>query len=158
MSDGRVLYFAYGSNMDADRLQKRVGKTGEGVRCTLEGYELRFNKRNFRDYDGRANIVEVPGAVMEGVLFEMSTEQFAALDGNESGYVHLPVSVVRGGTRVEAQAYIATPAYLFGDHAPSEGYLAHIVQGARAHGLSEAYIEDIRAKAAASRGDAMLGV
>jgi gamma-glutamylcyclotransferase len=132
------LYFAYGSNMDAERLGKRVDQvkvTGVG---SVTGYDLRFNKRSV-DGSGKANLVERADAVVEGVLFEVSAAQLERLDGFEKGYHRMPVSVVVNGATQSAITYVADPDQIDDSLTPTTEYLRLIRRGAEAFGLSDAY-------------------
>lgn len=139
-------YFAYGSNMDTERLSARVGMVSAGVRATLSGYALRFNKRAEDDLQGRANLVPQQGEEIEGVLFALSDEQCARLDVFEGeGYARHTVPVTTAEGVEEAMVYLAVPEFMVDDRAPSAEYAEYIVRGARQHGLSEAYIAKVAA-------------
>lgn len=137
-----MLYFAYGSNMDSVRLRERIGEVNDGIIGILNGYELRFNKRSVKDEYGRANLIAEPNAITEGVIFELTDEQFALMDRREgNGYRRHSVSVRIGSNTREAQTYLATTEFITEGLSPSEKYLRHILDGAQAHGLSELYIK-----------------
>ena len=140
-----MLYFAYGSNMDPTQLRERVGEVGRGVTGILNRYELRFNKRSVHDEYGRANLIVDPRATTEGVLFELTDEQFTQMDRKEgSGYQRHDIAVQVGGNTRKAQTYFATAEFVVDGLHPSNEYLGHILDGAHEHRLSEAYIEKIR--------------
>jgi len=132
------FYFAYGSNMDAERLGKRIGAaklTGIG---SVTGYDLCFNKRSV-DGSGKANLIERADAVVEGVIFEVSVTQLLKLDGIEKGYHREPVSVVINGVAHSAITYIAAADQIDNSLSPTTEYLRFITRGAEKFGLSEAY-------------------
>jgi gamma-glutamylcyclotransferase len=132
------LYFAYGSNMDAERLRERIDHvrvTGVG---SVSGYDLRFNKRSM-DGSGKANIVQRADFAVEGVLFEVSTAQLAKLDRFEKGYHRAPVAVVVNGATQNATTYIADADQIDDSLAPTAEYLRFITRGAEKFGLSEGY-------------------
>ena len=108
-----MLYFAYGSNMDSVRLRERIGEVNDGIIGILNGYELRFNKRSVKDEYGRANLIAEPNAITEGVIFELTDEQFALMDRREgNGYRRHSVSVRIGSNTREAQTYLATTEFI----------------------------------------------
>jgi gamma-glutamylcyclotransferase len=125
-----VKYFAYGSNMNPERMRGRGINFGARRRATLEGYQLVFNV--FKAHDspiGYANIVsQDDGARVEGVLYEMPFADFAKLDRFEDGYDRGAVTVtVDHEGAVEAAAYIGHRTAL--SLAPTREYLRHLLIG-----------------------------
>jgi gamma-glutamylcyclotransferase len=112
-------YFAYGSNMDADRLfEKRLRPEGvapgERVAGRLDGWRLAFNKiARSPAGAGAGNIVLQDGGAVHGTLNVLPAKGFDILDhfeGVASGhYERRTVRVVRPdiGTDVEAITYVA---------------------------------------------------
>ena len=144
----RILYFAYGSNMAPERLQARVPSAeGLGV-ALLRGYQLKFHKSG---KDGSAKCDASRTGDMDdevhGVLYSMATGELAALDGFEGlghGYERRTVLVERaGGEPVETQVYVAT--HFDPTSHPFDWYLEHVLRGADAALLPEAYVKAIRA-------------
>jgi len=83
-----VRYFAYGSNMDASRIEARLDWVPPHRLAKLEGYALCFNKIASRnpEQEGFANIVPHASSVVWGVLYEdLALEDIAKLDVYE-GY------------------------------------------------------------------------
>ena len=54
-------YFAYGSNMNLERVAARIGETRRVLAGSLEGYALRFNKASRVPGIAHANVVPAPG-------------------------------------------------------------------------------------------------
>src|SRR5438552_200988 len=52
---GRVLYFAYGSNMAIERLKARVPSAELVCIADLAGHQLKFHKRSKRDQSGKCD-------------------------------------------------------------------------------------------------------
>ncbi len=77
----KLLYFAYGMNMDPDGMEQRCPGAGALGKATLKGYALRFR-------GGLANIEPVEGREVEGVLWEITERDLKALDRFE-GYPKL---------------------------------------------------------------------
>lgn len=79
-----VRYFAYGSNINIERLRRRVVLRDEtleaGVPYTLQDYRLVFNAMGF------ANIEPSHGDSVQGILYAMSPKQFEILDKYELLY------------------------------------------------------------------------
>ena len=54
---GLIYYFAFGSNMNPERVVERGLKVKNQVGAVLHGYRLEFNKRNQRSLlTGHANV------------------------------------------------------------------------------------------------------
>ena len=83
MSDQMVFYFAYGSNADPDRFRSRVGLWRSCSAAGLEGYGLRFAASVQSEGGGGAVIDEASEGTVDGVLYEITPEQMAAMDREE---------------------------------------------------------------------------
>lgn len=79
----KVLYFAYGSNMDTTRLVTRVGAVKNIGTFTLKDYKLMFNVGGPVAY---ANVEKSEGDCTEGVIYEMFYHQLKTLDTYECLY------------------------------------------------------------------------
>ncbi len=146
-------YVAYGSSMCAPKFRQRLGwadveetKFQEATRprkCVLKGYRLSFNKPRHAgaSQEGQANIVPDPGGVVEGVLYQLSYEAIEFLDKTEVGYVRKEVTVTVDSKELMAQTYIAESTRE--GLRPEKEYLDLVLEGARAHQLSAAYIQGI---------------
>jgi gamma-glutamylcyclotransferase (GGCT)/AIG2-like uncharacterized protein YtfP len=140
----RVLYFAYGSNLDPRRFRRRCPGAAVVGRARLPDHQLAFTRYSRSERGGVADIVPQPDANVWGALYEVDEGCLAALDeyeGAPRAYRRETVRVIDdGGVEREAIAYIANRT---GEFAPSRQYLAVIAQGARAHGLPEEYVRAI---------------
>jgi gamma-glutamylcyclotransferase (GGCT)/AIG2-like uncharacterized protein YtfP len=72
------LYFAYGSNLNTERLAKRCGYVEKVKTVVLPHYRLAFNTGN--DLRSFANIVPSKRDVIEGVVYRISQYQEDQLD------------------------------------------------------------------------------
>lgn len=85
-----VKYFAYGSNINIHRLKSRVDshyeKITPGVPYVLQGYALIFNAGSKFGGWSFANIVPNIEASVEGILYDMTPDQFKELDRYEVLY------------------------------------------------------------------------
>jgi gamma-glutamylcyclotransferase (GGCT)/AIG2-like uncharacterized protein YtfP len=136
------LYFAYGSNLLATRMQERVPGARCGGRASLAGYALVFDKRG-RDRSAKANLRCETGRSVQGVVYELPPGGFAALDAFEPGYARLAVEV-----RCEADGALhRAQTYCSDERAPElraqRDYLELVLAGARAHGLPEEWLREI---------------
>ena len=80
------LYFAYGSNLNHERMQSRCKDSKYIKNVFLEGYKLSFCAIS-RSY-GVANIVKKSGSKVPGGLWKISEEDEKVLDDYE-GYLNL---------------------------------------------------------------------
>jgi gamma-glutamylcyclotransferase (GGCT)/AIG2-like uncharacterized protein YtfP len=139
-------YFAYGSNLDHDRLESRLGEVDRSSarRARLEGHRLTFDKLS-RTAGGAATVEPRPGAVVEGVLWDLLPGQLDALDRIEGVPVHYRrrrVDVVVGSAATAAWAYVAHPDRVRSGLRPTAAYLGHLLRGE--HWLSPAYLDRLR--------------
>lgn len=80
MSDN-TWYFACGSNMDAERMRKHIGRLPGRIPGILRGWRLEFNKMYTKISGvGFANIVHCLGEIVEGVLYAVTEEELQKLD------------------------------------------------------------------------------
>jgi cation transport regulator ChaC len=145
----RTWIFAYGSNMDPERMLARVPGAVSRGRARLAGHRLVFNKRG-RDGSAKANLAAEADAEVWGVVWEIAVADLAVLDPHEGGYARSRARVeASDGARVEVELYVSDR--LIEDPVPYDWYLEHVLRGARAHGLPGEYVA--RLEAVASRPD-----
>jgi cation transport regulator ChaC len=150
MSDETVFYFAYGSNADPDRFCSRVGQWISCSAAGLKGYRLRFAASVQSEGGGGAVIDETPGGTVDGVLYEITPEQMAAMDREEfdpsrdTDGKACPLTV----TVSTEQGPCVAKCYTVRDdgawRAPSKQYLGFIICGLKAAGHSRDAIERVR--------------
>jgi len=126
-------YFAYGMNTNIGEMSSRCPKAINLGKCILKGFELKFRLH--------ADIDEVTGSEMEGVLWDITEDCERALDRLE-GYpyyydkievVVITDHLVNKNTRIFAMAYIMTSKGQ--EEAPSTGYEDCLIEGYTANGL-----------------------
>ena len=72
--DSSHFYFAYGSNMNQERMQGRDIRSIDVFPGWIDGYGLRFNKRSVKDeHLGCANIIFAPQERVQGLLYQLET-------------------------------------------------------------------------------------
>lgn len=133
-----IPYFAYGSNMNMERLRERLGREGHQLlgrrRATLHDYRLVFNKRSSLEARvGYANIEPSDASIVEGTLNEMSDAALALLDRIELVPVHyrrVRVAVHDWGqaSTTLAWTYLAQPAMLCPEVLPTREYIGQLLQ------------------------------
>lgn len=130
-------YFAYGSNMLVQRLQKRLSLAVDLGSAWLDDYAWCCNKLG-QDGTAKANLVRKQGERVFGVLFEINPSDWPLLDVIESGYQRIEVDICSAGHSHTAWAYIST---LLTEKPAKSTYLDYIIQGAEEHRLPQEYIE-----------------
>ncbi len=129
------FYFAYGSNADPDRFRARVGSWSSRRPAWLHGYTLRFAENVRSEGGGGAVVDRSESGIVDGVLYEISPEQMAAMDREEfdperdrdhtARRLSLDVRTSEGSIRAELYAVDDD-----GGHCPpSETYLGYILTG-----------------------------
>ena len=115
-----------------------VGLIGPAL---LRGMRITFDKHG-RDGSGKANLAEDAASHVWGVLYAVEWAHLPILDAFEPDYERVRVSVERQGVRLAAETYVSTlctPAL-----AATHEYKQLVVEGARAHGLPDAYVAQLR--------------
>ena len=144
-------YFAYGSNMAAERLQARVQSAQFVCRAELRGYILKFHKPSKFDGSGKCDAAKSDNSDdrVYGAVFSILGNELLILDkfeGKGYGYDRNTVSLVTEEFgSIEALTYLATkfdPSLR-----PLDWYKEHVVRGAKAIGLPQSYIAFLEAVA-----------
>lgn len=127
-------YFAFGSNMNPERVRTRGIEFDTIAGARLDGYRLTFDKAA-PDHpgSGHANIAWDPQDAVEGVLYRLvDSEQILRMDPFERTPVNYSREVVRVATadgQEVAWTYIANPARLRPHARPERSYLNHLLAG-----------------------------
>ncbi len=131
-------YFAYGSNMCSEQMHFRCPNANKLSNAKLNNYEFVINRR------GLATLVAKLGACSEGVLWSISESDKATLDayeGVESNLYSLQTMIVETcNGDSQALIYFATNRDV---GKPALAYMGPIVDAARHHGFSEAYVQSL---------------
>jgi hypothetical protein len=107
----------------------------------LHGMRLTFEKRG-SDGSGKANLAEHAASHVWGVLYALEWAHLPILDTFEPDYERVRVSVEREGAQLAAETYVST---LCAPSLPAQAwYVQLVVEGARAHGLPDAYVAQIQ--------------
>lgn len=128
--------------MSTDRLKARIPDAVPVGRAHWSGMRLVFNKVG-GDGSGKANLVEDPGALAWGVVFQVGVSDWASLDEFEPGYARVTCSVIAdSGETLGAQVYLGVGETR--DTPPHDWYRDHLIRGAVEHGLPTEIIREIR--------------
>jgi gamma-glutamylcyclotransferase (GGCT)/AIG2-like uncharacterized protein YtfP len=128
------FYFAYGSNMNAERAAARGLLTTAAAGATLQRVRLAFNKCSLDHAGmGHANICFDPDAAVEGVLYRLARpdaiRHMDIFEGTPVNYSRELVRVESAGMAVWAWTYVANPAVVMDGLRPAREYLAHLLAG-----------------------------
>ena len=152
MSDGRVWYFAYGSNMEAATLRGRRGvEPSRALRARAAGWRLVLDKPPLLPVgEAFANIVPDPHAAVLGVLYEITRADWEHLELTEGVRIGNYRSVTVRASSLAEPALEVNALALSSDRrdptlGPSERYMARLVAGAEEHGLPAEYVAFLRA-------------
>ena len=141
-----LLYFAYGANMQREKLLERgvAAESAQPAFVTGNLYHLAFRHRG-----GYATLVSKTAAEqackaesqVHGVIYELREQDLAKVAKVETGYGLLSVEVqTYAGVKCCAMAFISRPSLrLKQSVAPSRRYLDLMQTGAAAHGLDISY-------------------
>ncbi|XP_030214002.1 gamma-glutamylcyclotransferase [Gadus morhua] len=150
-SSDHFLYFAYGSNLLKERLQKRNPSATFFSVGYLKDYTLKFGwSEHFGDvnnwHGGVATIEESIGEEVWGVVWRMGLENLQTLDDQEGVqegvYRPLQVNVTTAKGNTVCRSYQMNDFYPFVTSPP---YKQVVCLGARQHGLPLDYIEKLEA-------------
>lgn len=140
----RGFYFAYGSNMNPQRVAERGLRFESVCSAVLHGVALAFDKQSrAHPAGGHANLIYDRTAVVEGVLYEMKdADEIIQMDAFEAAPINYSRDVVVvsvAGVSVPAWTYFANAAVIRPGLRPERAYLAHLLAG-RAF-LSQGYFD-----------------
>jgi hypothetical protein len=146
------LYFAYGSNLDAARLQTHCPSARLIAAARLADHRLAFSIESHNTWHGGvANVLPAPGAEVWGALWLLAPADSPALDAQEGvdrdppAYRRYPVRVTTlAGDAVECRSYQVVAPDPAG-FAPSPAFKAALLRGARACGFPPHYVAALEA-------------
>ncbi|OBI50382.1 poly-gamma-glutamate hydrolase family protein [Mycobacterium sp. E787] len=134
----RHPYFAYGSNLCVTQMAMRCPGAADPRPAVLADHDWLINQR------GVATVEPFAGAQVHGVLWQISDDDLATLDGAEG----VPVRYRRDRLTVHT-GQGPSPAWVYIDHRvdpgpPRPGYLPRIIDGAVHHGLPQRWVDFLR--------------
>ncbi len=105
-----VLYFAYGSNMNWQQMQRRCVSSRFVCVARLRNYEFGITRHSRLRDCGTANVFPAAGKEVWGIVYEVSDSDLVTLDGFEDGYRRemIPVYALGDGAHpLEVLVYVA---------------------------------------------------
>jgi len=152
VSDGRVWYFAYGSNMETATLRgRRRVEPLQALAARADGWRLVLDKPPLVPVgEAFANIVPDADAAVLGVLYELPRTDWEHVELTEGVRIGNYRSVMVRASSLARPAFEVDPFALTSDRrdpslGPSERYMACLIAGAEEHGLPAEYVAFLRA-------------
>ena len=137
-----VVYFAYGSNLDAEQMQERCPSSYPLVPVHLSGHRLSFTHLSKRWGGGAADILPAVGENVWGMLYGLEAKDLARLDRFEAGYEQLQVQVTEAdGKERSALTYTAREK---GTYPPTDEYIDKMLTWGTHWGFPPAYLTQLR--------------
>jgi len=147
-----VLYFAYGSNLDAPDLARFGLSLTAVARAYLPDRRLAFTHASTSRGGGVLDVVEAAGGAVEGMLFRLEAGAERALHEKENrGHRYRRLETVtldEDGHERAAFLYEVEPVERESFVSPAPAYLEVVRRGYGAHGLDAAPLEAAAAGAA----------
>jgi len=148
----RMLYFAYGANLDPIQMRLRAPSAKSVAKARLEDYRVCFPLWSRIRQSGLISIEPAVGERVWGVVYEMREADLPGLDLREgfdavrpagNSVSRMTVKVVRGrGKTSSAETYVAREGVEA--RLPSADYIAYLVHLAAARGLPEDHQAQLR--------------
>lgn len=141
-----MLYFAYGSNMNQERMTERGINFTSRKFSILKNYKLVFNKKAKSGDFTFANVESSENDFVEGALYEFPNNEIEKLDkyeGFPEHYYKTTITIIdTDGNSNDAIIYIAQENKIVNGFYPKKEYLNHILKGKDI--LSNAYFENLK--------------
>jgi hypothetical protein len=148
-----AIYAAYGSNMDPARMSRRCPHSPQRGTGWLEGWRLTFGGEDMGWEGALATVVEQRDERVFVVLYDISDEDEAALDGWDGAtlgyYRKLRVRVAALEGDVLAWLYVLND---YEGGLPSASYLGIMADAAEAAGAPDDYVASLRVRRCRSLG------
>lgn len=142
-----VYYFGYGSNLNVSRTIKNLIPNGKFLmRAYLPNFEVQFRKWSNNSRGGISNIMEVPGELVQGAMYECPESDLMQLDYRLDYYVPDYKREIFRVLGEDNKWYSASLYRLWepkGPFPPSRTYVTGMLEGAKQIKLSPDYIEKI---------------
>lgn len=144
------LYFAYGFNLNLQKMSQKVTKPRVLGIARLANYKIGFYGHS-AIWDGAVETV-VPDNQSEvwGILYQLDSYDWNQLDDFKDArldgagrYFHYPVAVFDEQSMLR-EAFLYKKSQLGEPKQPSTEYLGIIIQGAKEQGLPESYIATLQ--------------
>jgi hypothetical protein len=140
-----TLYFAFGSNLDAEQMAERCPGSRPAFRAWLPDHRIAFTHASRRWGGGAADIVAAPGQSVWGLVWELADGQLAQLDRFEQGYARIELVVRDAADRPHAVTSYSVRDK--GDYRPTRLYLEKMLRWGERWEFPADYLELLRGTA-----------
>lgn len=141
-----MLNFSYGSNMSTKYIRDYCPSAKFIMRAVLPNYHIEFRRFSTDLNGGISTIMEAPGEMVQGVLYEIPEVEILELDILED----IPLGLYRRDNFMvlgEDNAWHTACLYRIvkpeGPFAPSEKYISMMIEGATEHNLDQGYRDNL---------------
>ena len=141
-----MFCFSYGSNMASRYLRKYCPSAAPVMRADLPNYRVEFRRFSTDMQGGISSIMEAPGEMVRGVIYEIPEQEVKALDILEDipqGLYRRDTFLVLGEDDRWHHADLYRVVKPSGPYDPALQYIDMMIEGAREHDLDPAYIDDL---------------
>jgi gamma-glutamylcyclotransferase (GGCT)/AIG2-like uncharacterized protein YtfP len=137
----KLYYFAYGSNMNWEQMQRRCPSAKFVCVARLKDYRFAIARHSRLRNCGTANIFVETGSEVWGIVYDVSEQELRILDDFEDGYRRermLVLAIGNSQSSVEVLVYMAEKE----DNVPlpSSEYKQLVVAGAKHWNIPEIYL------------------
>jgi gamma-glutamylcyclotransferase (GGCT)/AIG2-like uncharacterized protein YtfP len=143
-----MRYYAYGSNLCSRYLKEYCPSAVFVTKADLPNYRIEFRRYSHGMGGGISTIMEAPGRLIRGVIYEVPEGEIGAMDkleGVPEGLYLRETFLVLGADCNWHRADLYRIAKPEGPHAPAKRYVDLMVEGAREHGLDPKYVAELSA-------------
>jgi gamma-glutamylcyclotransferase (GGCT)/AIG2-like uncharacterized protein YtfP len=140
-----MLYYAYGSNLSTKYVRVYCPSAKFVMRADLPNYHIEFRRYSTNLKGGISTIIEAPGEMVHGVIYEVSPEEIFNLDVLEK----VPEGIYkREGFQVFGEDGKWYKADLFrvskpeGPFTPSKKYVSYMLEGMKEHKIEQIYVKN----------------
>ena len=139
-------YFAYGSNLSTAYIRAYCPSATFVMRAFLPNYVIQFRRFSTDLQGGISSIIEAPGEMVHGVLYDIDSAELDALDILEDVpqglYLRQTFRVLGddGDWHLGDLYRVANPS---GPYAPAKQYVEWMITGAQEHQLDANYLQQL---------------
>ena len=137
-----MLYFGYGSNLSTKYVRSYIPSATLIMRAFLPNYHIEFRRYSDNLKGGISTIIEAPGEMVHGVIYEVDPKEIEALDILEKvplGVYKREEFMVIGENCKWYKADLYRVVKPEGPYTASKKYVGYMVEGMREHGIDSKY-------------------
>ncbi len=139
-------YFAYGSNLSSTYIRDHTPSATFVMKADLPNYKVEFRHYSKNMWGGISSIIETPGTLVKGVIYDVRKSELDELDILENvpeGIYRRDTYFVMGEDGQWHRADLYRVSTSTGPYTPSRSYVDFMIEGAREHGLDADYVEQL---------------